>query len=119
MSRVPAPFDFDAYRRAFTEKDLEPWLAFYAEDAEWIEYKPTAPPRAPNRMPDKRAIRAFLTEIAESDLKLSISDEVVGPGGVAFCVTCELEGGRRFIENTIATIRDGLIVRQVDVEAWD
>jgi ketosteroid isomerase-like protein len=117
--RAVGTFDFAAYSRAFVEKDLEPWLGFYADDAEWIEYKPTAPPSAPVRMSGKAAIRAFLDGVAASDIGLALSDAVVGDDRVAFCVTCDLGGGRRVIENVILTIRDGRIVRQVDVEAWD
>ncbi len=37
----------------------------------------------------------------------------------AFMATCDLGDGRRAIENTVISLRDGLIVRQVEVEAWD
>lgn len=32
-------FDFAGSRWAFKEKDVAVWLAFYAEDAEWPEYR--------------------------------------------------------------------------------
>ena len=35
-------FDLAAYKRAFEAKDVEAWIAFYADDAEWIEYTPEA-----------------------------------------------------------------------------
>lgn len=38
---MSAGFDSTAYRAAFKAKDAEPWLAFYAEDAQWVEYRPT------------------------------------------------------------------------------
>ena len=112
-------FDFDAYARAFTQMDVERCVGFYAEDAEWIEYTPDAPPRAPGRMSGKQAIREFLESVAGSGTSVTLGDEVVGADRVAFTVTCDLGGGRRSIENAILTIRDGLIVRQVEVEVWD
>jgi len=47
---MTAAFDYDAYRAAFEAKDVARWLAFYAEDAEWVEYRHSDPPRAPNVM---------------------------------------------------------------------
>ena len=37
----------------------------------------------------------------------------------AFTIIVEREDGRRIVENTIIDHRDGLVVRQIDVEAWD
>ena len=112
-------FDFRAYARAFTQMDVEQVLGFYADDAEWVEYTPDTPPRAPGRMSGKQAIRRFLESVAETGIGLAISDEVVAADRVAFTVTCELGGGRRSIENVILSLRDGLIERQVEVEVWD
>jgi len=112
-------FDLASYKRAFEAKDVEAWIAFYAEDAEWIEYTPEAPPREPAVMRGKAAILEFLRGVAADPVKLSISDELTDGDRAAFMVTCELGEGRRAIENTVLTLRDGLIVRQVEVEAWD
>jgi ketosteroid isomerase-like protein len=112
-------FDLAAYKRAFEAKDVEAWIAFYAEDAEWIEYTPEAPPRAPAVMRGRAAIRAFLEEVAADPMRLSIRDEVSAGDRAAWMVVCELSDGRRAIENTVATLREGLIVRQVEVESWD
>ena len=112
-------FDLAAYKRAFEAKDVEAWIAFYAEDAEWIEYTPEAPPHAPVVMRGKAAIHEFLRGVAADPVRLSISDEVTAGDRAAFMVTCDLGDGRRAIENTVITLRDGLIVRQVEVEAWD
>jgi ketosteroid isomerase-like protein len=37
-----------AYKAAFEARDVERWIAFYADDAQWLEYRPGNPPRAPN-----------------------------------------------------------------------
>ena len=53
-------FDFAAFRAAVEARDVDRWLPFFADDAEWL-----------------------------------------------------------IVENTILELRDGLIVRQHEVEAWD
>jgi ketosteroid isomerase-like protein len=114
------PFDFDAYRAAFEARDVPAWLAFYADDAEWIEYRHTDPPRAPNVMRGRAEIEAFLERVAAARLTIELSDEVVGAERIAFACTVTFDdSGDRIIEHVIADLHDGRIVRHVDVEAWD
>jgi ketosteroid isomerase-like protein len=118
---VPAlEFDFAAYRAAFEAKDVESWLEFYADDAEWIEYNSQAdPPGTPNVMRGSAEIRAFMEHVAALPITIALSDEVVGEERIAFVCWVDLGSGRRIIEHVIADVRDGRIVRHVDVEAWD
>jgi ketosteroid isomerase-like protein len=114
-----APFDFAAFKRAFVTQDVPAWLAFFAGDAEWLEYRHNAPPRAPNRMIGKQEIGDFLARVQASGVTLTLEDEVVGPNRAAFCVWVTFPDGSRIIENIIIHFEDGRITRQVDVEAWD
>ena len=112
-------FDFEAYRAAFEAADVPAWLAFYADDAEWIEYRHFDPPSAPNVMRGKGPIEAFLRRVAEMGLTLELSREVLGEERIAFACLVTLAGGKQILEHVICDVRDGLIVRHVDVEAWD
>jgi len=113
-------FDFDGFKRAFTTQNIDAWASYFADDAEWLEYRHTNPPRSPNRMVGKKEITNFLSRISGSGINLTISDEVIGPSRAAFCVTCLLpDGQRRIIEHVIIHYSQGKITRQVDVEAWD
>ncbi len=120
LAALTAPtFDFDAYRAAFEARDADAWIEFYADDAEWVEYRPPSPPRAPNVMRGRDAILAFLRDVATSDIELIVHDEVVGRRRAAFAVTVAFPDGRRHLEHAIVDLRDGRIARHVDVEAWD
>jgi uncharacterized protein len=120
LRALAAPaFDFAAYKEAFEARDVERWIGFYAGDAIWSEYRPGNPPRAPNVMRGRAAIRAFLEDVARSDLELTVHDEVVGRRRSAFAVTVAFGDGRRHFEHAVVDHPDGLIVRHVDVEAWD
>jgi SnoaL-like domain len=112
-------FDFAGFKRAFESQDIEAWLSYFDDAAEWIEYRHNAPPASPNRMRGKSEIGTFLGRVKGSNVRLELGDEVLGPTRAAFCVTCTLPDGRRIIENVIVHLKDGKIVRQVDVEAWD
>jgi hypothetical protein len=116
---MSASFDFAAFKLAFESKDVDAWLKFYADDAEWLEYRHNAPPRAPNRMIGKSQIGVFLQRVKKINIQLSISDEVLGEQRAAFCVRCKLQDGKEIIENVIIHIKGEKITRQTDVEAWD
>jgi ketosteroid isomerase-like protein len=120
MSISGQSFDFNAFKQAFLSQDVDKWINFYAPDAEWIEYRHTSPPHAPNRMVGQPEIKSFLGRIKDSNISIAITDEIIGPTRAAFCVTCTLsDGKRRIIEHVIIHYSDGRITRQVDVEAWD
>jgi ketosteroid isomerase-like protein len=112
-------FDFAAFKEAFEGKDLDRWVPFYANDAEWTECRHLSPPRAPNRMIGKQQIAEFLARVCGADFGVSVADEVVTADRVAFSVDCVFPDGNRIFEHVITHIEDGKIVRQVDVEAWD
>src|SRR5262245_37377454 len=113
-------FEFSAYARALEAKDVEALLAFYAPDAEWVEYRPGAPPSAPARIRGHAAIAELLRGVAaDAGVTLAVSHQVVGEDRIAFRITVGLPGGRRDIEHAICELRDGLIVEHAEVEAWD
>ena len=119
MSEQKPEFEFWAFKDAFERKDAYRWVQFYADDAEWIEYKPSAPPRDPLRMVGRKRIAQFIASPERSDIKISLSNEVLGRERAAFSVDVTLPDGKRVYEHTIIYIEDGKIARQVDVEAWD
>jgi ketosteroid isomerase-like protein len=116
---VEAGFDFAAYRTAFEARDVGPWLAFYADDAEWLEYRHSDPPRAPNVMRGKAEIGAFLERVAALSLTIELSHEVIASERIAFACLVTLADGKQILEHAICELRDGRIVRHVEVEAWD
>jgi ketosteroid isomerase-like protein len=116
---MAATFDFPAFKCAFEAQDVEAWLAFFAPDAEWWEYRPDAPPRSPIKMVGREAIRAKMTYVAGADMEMEISDEVISEERIAFAFWVTRADGRQLIEHTILHLAEGKIARQVDVEMWD
>lgn len=112
-------FDFQAFKKALESLDLESWVEFYADTAEWIEYKHNFPPRSPRLMSGKKEIVNFLAGVKSSNVILKIEDEVIGQTRAACCLWVTLPDGKRIVENIIIHYSDGKITKQVDVEAWD
>jgi ketosteroid isomerase-like protein len=112
-------FDLAAFKRAAEAKDVEAWLAFYADDAEWLEYQPDRSLADPRRYAGRAEIRAYLEHIAGEPEPLVVTDELASGDRAAFSIWMTLKDGRRFGEHCILGLRDGLIVRHVDIEVWD
>ena len=64
-------------------------------------------------------MRTSNAALEESDIEISLSDEVLKRERAAFSVDVILPDGKRVLEHTIVHIEDGKIARQVDVEAWN
>ena len=83
------PFDFGAFRAAYGGPDPDAWAAFYAEDAEWIEYRYSAPPAAPHRMEGRERIRVVLEQVVAAGRRAELSEVIHAPGRAAFRVDVE------------------------------
>lgn len=116
---MPAPsFDFPAFRAAYEARDVAAWLDFFADEAEWIEYRPDRP--ACHRWTIGRtAIGEFLSEAAPWPSVLSVEEPEIDAGRVRFRAWLSHPDGRRIIEHVMLLTTDGRIRRQVDVEVWD
>lgn len=112
-------FDFGAFKSAFEGQDLEAWAACFHADAEWVEYRHDRPPSRPHVMRGRHEIAAFLPRVAAANLRLAIEDEMGAGGRYAFRAVATRVNGERVIEHVMLYVEDGLIRRQVDVEAWD
>jgi hypothetical protein len=114
-----AGFDFPVFRTALEAKDVATWLTLHAEDAERVEDRHDAPPRASHRVRGDGQTGLVLSAVAAADIDLVAADEVIRRRRVAFAVTTVLPGGRRLHEHVILHLRGVRITRQVDVRAWD
>jgi len=112
-------FDFTGFARAMANLDAAAWVGFFADDAEWVEYKHTHPPRSPRVIRGKAEIGAFVERICGGGVQLTVEDHVVGLSRASFRLWVTLSDGRRIIEHVIIHHDGGKVTRQVDVEAWD
>lgn len=112
-------FDFATFKVAFEGQDLEAWAACFHPDAQWVEYRHDRPPSKPHVMNGREAIAAYLPAVKAANLALSIEDEMGAGGRYAFRAVATKPNGEQVIEHVMLYVEDGLIRRQVDVEAWD
>ncbi len=111
--------DFETMRRAIEQLDAEALIGLYADDALIKVVNKNTTPSSPFELRGKEAIAEYLRDVCGRAMTHRIEDEIVGDERVAFNEACEYPDGTRVLGATTLEVRDGKIVRQVNVEAWD
>jgi hypothetical protein len=111
-------FDLGLLKRSFESWDLETLLALYDDDVEQIEMDEVTPPASP-RVRGKDDLRQIFENGCKAGVRISVDNPVAGEERCACTFTCAFDDGRRVVANSILDIRDGRIVRQLDVQARD
>ncbi len=117
--KVTGKLDFEDLRRAQEQRDLDAMLNLYADDAEIHIVNRNTPPSSPHVLQGKEAIAEYLRDVFGREMSHSIENEVVGEDRLAFNVACEYSDGTRVLASENMEVRDGKVVRQVEVVAWD
>jgi hypothetical protein len=100
--------DFEALRRAIEQSD-----------AEMLTVNRNSTPSSPEVLRGKEAIAEYLADVCGRDMTHRVENEVVGRDRIAFNEACEYSDGLRVLAAATLDVRDGQIIRQVNVEAWD
>ncbi len=111
--------DFETLRRAIEGRDAETLVGLYADDAEMLTINRNATPSSPQVLRGKEQIAEYLRDVCSREMTHRVENEVVGEDRIAFQEACEYPDGVRVLGAETLEVRDGKIVRQVNVEAWD
>jgi ketosteroid isomerase-like protein len=119
MSTTSGQLDLEALRDAMVANDAAAVAAFYAPDAEIVMFDKDHPPSAPQRIAGAEAIRALYDDVCGRALRHEITAMVSGPTAAALSETCRYPDGVQVALAMTMTVRDGKIVHQEGVQAWD
>ena len=111
-------FDLDRYRAACEARSTGDWLAFYAPDAEWIEYR-QSPLVLVSRVVGRSALAESLTELGRWPDLLALEEPEVDQDRIRFQAVSRPKGGRRMVDHVMLTIAGNQIRRQVSVVTFD
>ena len=112
--------NFEALRLGIERCDPEFLLGFYAEDAKLSIVNADTPRAAPFELHGKAEIAKHLRVTLGQDASHRVErDAAFGEDRVTFREACEYSDGDRVVVETTLEVRDGKIVRQVDVVASD
>ncbi len=119
MTEQKTGFDFEAMRRAVEQLDADLLVSLYADDAEMKIVNKSATPSSPREIRGKKEIAEYLRDVCGRAMTHRIEREVLGEERIAFNEECEYPDGTRVMAATTLEVRDGKIIGQVNVEAWD
>ena len=120
MTEQMAPsLHFEAMRCAIEGSDYDALVSFYADDAELRLVNKDSTPSSPTVLCGKEEISEMLRDVCGRAMTHHVEDEVVGENRVSYNEAYEYPDGVRVLGATTMEVRDGMIVRQTNIEAWD
>jgi hypothetical protein len=112
-------FDFESMRQAMENLDADQLVGLYADDAEMLTVNRYTTPSSPKVLKGKEEIAEHLRDVCGRAMTHHVENEVIGEDRVAFNEACEYPDGTRVLAAMTLDIRNGKVMRQVNVEAWD
>ena len=109
--------DFEALRLGIERRDPDLVLGFYAEGAKLSIANAEVSNVPPFELRGKAEIAKHLRAVYAQKASHRVDREVADEGRATFRERCEYPDGGRVVVETTLEVRDGLIVRQVDVVA--
>ena len=117
--KTSTSFDLEAFKRGYEGWDIEALLALYADEVELIQIDRDNPPSSPRVRHGKEVFKGMFEHCAAAGVKATVENAVAGEDRAAATVTCEFPGGRRVIANASFELRNGRIVRELDIQSGD
>ena len=111
--------DFGALRHAIERCDPDLILGFYSEGANLSIVNAQAQRSSPFELCGKAEIAKHLRAAFGQQASHRVEGEIVGEDWVTFREACEYSDGGRVLIETTLEVRDGKIVREVDVVTND
>lgn len=119
LTTARRPFDGGTFRRAVEERDAATLLGLYAEDAELHVVDRNDQPSHPRIIRGRQAIGDYLADVCGRDMTHTIERLVTSADHAAFLQACSYADGGRVLCAAVLDLRDGQIIRQSGVQAWD
>jgi ketosteroid isomerase-like protein len=112
-------FDLSTFKQAIEERDASTQLAMYAADAEVTVVDRQSQPSTPRVLRGRDEIRGWIEDVCGRDMTHRVTHTVQGDGGVAFTEACRYPDGTAVLCAALLEVDNGLVTRQVGVQAWD
>jgi ketosteroid isomerase-like protein len=116
IEETTGTLDFGAMREAIEGRDPDALLGFYSEDAELRIVTSTDPDGPAFELRGRAQIERYLRAVCDQEMTCGVEDEVViGEGSVEFVEVCTYPNGTLISVGMTLEVREGRILRQLDV----
>ncbi|MET8978432.1 nuclear transport factor 2 family protein [Streptomyces sp. NPDC004539] len=113
-------FDTETLRRGIEESTgSATLLSLYADDAEIRVVDHNTQPSHPLVLHGRDEIARMLDDVYSRDMTHKLEHCVVQGDELAYTESCRYADGTRVLSESAVSLRDGKIVRQTMIQAWD
>ncbi|MER6414370.1 nuclear transport factor 2 family protein [Streptomyces humidus] len=112
-------FDTETLRRGIEGRTPTALLSLYADDAELRVVDHQAQPSHPRTLHGRDEIARMLDDVYSRDMTHKLEECVIQGDRAAYSESCRYPDGVRVLSESMITLRDGKIVEQTMIQAWD
>ena len=112
-------FDIETLRRGIEGPIEETLVSLYADDAEIRIVDRNTQPSHPMVLHGRGEIAGMFHELCSREMTHKMERCVAQGDQIAFSESCEYPDGVRVLAESMLSLRDGKIVEQTMVQAWD
>jgi ketosteroid isomerase-like protein len=119
MTASAAAVSVAELKHAIEGRDAKALAALYADDALLRIIDHDNPPSKPRELKGKQAIAAYFDDVCSRAMTHRIEASVSNGQTLAFTQACSYPDGAKVYCAAMLDIKDGKIVRQTAIQAWD
>ncbi|MGW0944930.1 nuclear transport factor 2 family protein [Streptomyces sp. NPDC002623] len=112
-------FDTETLRRGVEGQTATTLLSLYADDAELRVIDHNTQPSRPRVLHGRDEIAQLLEDVYSRDMTHKLEECIVQGDRAAYSESCLYADGVRVLAESMITLRDGKIVDQTLIQAWD
>lgn len=117
--RVAATYVASRIKNALEQCNIDELMHYYTEDAQLTVIDQNHPPSQPLELKGRDAIRSFYDKVEAKEHNHKVDAEVYDDNHLAFTETCEFEDGAKVAMSSMCELRNGQIVKEKMIQAWD
>ncbi len=106
-------------KHAIEGRDAKTLAAFYADDAQLRIIDQDNPPSKPRELKGKQAIASYFDDVCGRAMTHRVEAGVADGQTLAFTQACTYPDGAKVFCAAMLDLKDGKIVRQTAIQAWD
>ena len=112
-------FYTEALRQGIEGQTAATLLSLYADDAELRLVDHNTQPSKPRVLHGRDEIAQLLDDVYSRDMTHKLEECIVQGDRAAYSESCRYPDGVRVLAESMITLRDGKIVEQTMIQAWD
>ncbi|WP_367319044.1 nuclear transport factor 2 family protein [Streptomyces sp. HUAS ZL42] len=112
-------FDTETLRRGVEGTSAANLLSLYADDAELRVVDHNTQPSHPRVLRGRDEIGELLEDVYGREMTHKLEDCIIQGDRAAYSESCEYPDGVRVLAESMITLRDGKILGQTMIQAWD